>query len=149
MAETDEYFDYCCPSPLRAVEPVLSFLLVFLYSSVSSLLLTVRNTFYHLVILNFILHTMDVMTSGERLLFFPEEQMLESVTINIIWQQYENRWCGFLSLVLYYCLIASAIYTKWFMNVLSARCAEEVFTWQWTIWGKMEGYGQYPWYNHP
>lgn len=86
MTEAVEYFGHCCPSPLRAAGFVFSFvfLLLSLYSSVSSMPLAVCNIFYNLAILNLTLHTVDVSTSGERLFFLPENQMLESVTINII-----------------------------------------------------------------
>jgi len=49
----------------------------------SPLPLAVCNTFYTLAILNLVLRTVDVSTSGERLFFLPEDQMLDSVTINI------------------------------------------------------------------
>lgn len=86
MTEAVEYFGHCCPSPLRAAGPVLSFVLLSLSlcSSMSTLPLAVCNTFYNLAILNLTLRAMVVRTIGERLFFLPEDQMLESVTINII-----------------------------------------------------------------
>lgn len=86
MTEAVEYCGHGCPSPLRAAGPALSFvlLLLSLYSSMSSLPLVFCHTFYSLAILNAILHSVDVRTSRERLFFLPEDQMLDSVTINII-----------------------------------------------------------------
>lgn len=92
--------------------------LVLLYSSMSSLLLAVWNIFYNLFVLNSILYIMDVTPSGERLFFLTEDQMLESVAINIFWQQYESQWWHFFFLSLVYqCYIAAWLLQQYMQNV--------------------------------
>lgn len=106
--------------------------LVLLYSLVSSLLLAVWNIFYNLFILNSILYIMDVTTSGERSFFLTEDQMLESVAINIFWQQYESQWWHFFVFgvpVLHCCLITSAIYAKCIWNGAWILFLQDVLKW--------------------